>query len=61
MLKIKNKNRTRAIACAGLISIMMNILQKRDRSVWVKQYRRRYGHFNNNIKINKNSRRVIQI
>lgn len=44
MIKIRENNRIRTIACAGLFSIIMHNSSKRVRSVWVKEYRRRYGH-----------------
>jgi len=44
MMKIRENNRICTIACAGLFSIIMHNSLKRVRNVWVKEYRRRYGH-----------------
>jgi len=46
MMKIRENNRIRTIAFVGLFSIMDQNRSKlrRVRSVWVKEYRRRFGH-----------------
>lgn len=45
MLKIRRKNQVRAIACGGVFSLMASTAKKQNRNVWVKEYRRRFGHF----------------
>jgi len=44
-MKIRENNRIRTIACAGLFSIITHSSSKRVRSVWVKKYRRCFGYF----------------